>query len=205
MVGNPTVAPRTPVPVTISKDAEATAVPWGSYCSQPWQTGPRMRLWVSFFPAGDSCLSLTSCSSLRFPAMRTVYCMNEAEVVDVALGILIEVQSTVFYFCKFYLCIYFGRAGSSLLLGDRGLLSGCGERVSHCGGFSCCGARAPHGLPWASVAGTARAQELWFLGPVIVACGPWIVQASVVVAHGLSCPEACGVFPDQGLNPYLLH
>ena len=41
--------------------------------------------------------------------------MNEAEVVDVALGILIEVQSTVFYFCKFYLCIYFGRAGSSLL------------------------------------------------------------------------------------------
>ena len=36
MVGNPTVAPRTPVPVTISKDAEATAVPWGSYCSQPW-------------------------------------------------------------------------------------------------------------------------------------------------------------------------
>ncbi|XP_055446962.1 cell cycle regulator of non-homologous end joining isoform X1 [Bubalus kerabau] len=144
-------------------------------------------------------------AAARFPAMRTVYCMNEAEVVDVALGILIEVQSTVFYFCKFYLCIYFGRAGSSLLLGDRGLLSGCGERVSRCGGFSCCGARASHGLPWASVVGRARAQELWFLGPEIVTCGPWIVQASVVVAHGLSCPKACGVFPDQGLNPYLLH
>ena len=26
-----------------------------------------------------------------------------------------------------------------------------------------------------------------------------------VVAHGLSCPEACGIFPDQGLNPCPLH
>ena len=23
--------------------------------------------------------------------------------------------------------------------------------------------------------------------------------------HGLSCPEACGIFPDQGSNPRLLH
>ena len=28
---------------------------------------------------------------------------------------------------------------------------------------------------------------------------------SVVVAHGLSCPVACGIFPDQGLNPCSLH
>ena len=28
---------------------------------------------------------------------------------------------------------------------------------------------------------------------------------SVVVAHGLSCSMACGIFPDQGLNPCLLH
>ena len=28
---------------------------------------------------------------------------------------------------------------------------------------------------------------------------------SVVVAHGLSCSEACGIFPDQGGNPCLLH
>ena len=27
------------------------------------------------------------------------------------------------------------------------------------------------------------------------------VRASVVAAHGLSCPSACGIFPDQGLNP----
>uniref|UniRef100_A0A452F917 Cell cycle regulator of NHEJ n=1 Tax=Capra hircus TaxID=9925 RepID=A0A452F917_CAPHI len=29
-------------------------------------------------------------AAARFPAVRTVYCMNEAEIVDVALGILIE-------------------------------------------------------------------------------------------------------------------
>ena len=28
---------------------------------------------------------------------------------------------------------------------------------------------------------------------------------SVVVAHGLSCSAACGIFPDQGLNPCPLH
>ena len=28
---------------------------------------------------------------------------------------------------------------------------------------------------------------------------------SVVVAHGLSCPAACGIFPVQGSNPCLLH
>ena len=28
---------------------------------------------------------------------------------------------------------------------------------------------------------------------------------SVVVAHGLSCSMACGIFPDQGSNPRPLH
>ena len=32
-------------------------------------------------------------------------------------------------------------------------------------------------------------------------CG---AQASVVVAHGLSCPMAYGIFLDRGLNPCLL-
>ena len=31
------------------------------------------------------------------------------------------------------------------------------------------------------------------------------VRPSVVVAHGLSCSVACGIFPDQGSNPYPLH
>ena len=30
-------------------------------------------------------------------------------------------------------------------------------------------------------------------------------QASVVVMLGLSCPVACGIFLDQGSNPYTLH
>ena len=28
---------------------------------------------------------------------------------------------------------------------------------------------------------------------------------SVAVAHRLSCPAACGIFPDQGLNPCCLN
>ena len=31
------------------------------------------------------------------------------------------------------------------------------------------------------------------------------VRASGVVGHGLSCSSACGIFPDQGLNPCPLH
>ena len=31
------------------------------------------------------------------------------------------------------------------------------------------------------------------------------MQASVVVVHRLSCSAACGIFPDQGSNPCLLH
>lgn len=27
----------------------------------------------------------------------------------------------------------------------------------------------------------------------------------MVAAHGLRCSKACEIFPDQGLNPYLLH
>ena len=31
------------------------------------------------------------------------------------------------------------------------------------------------------------------------------LSSSVVVARGLSCPAACGIFPDQGLNMCPLH
>ena len=49
--------------------------------------------------------------------------------------------------------------------------STCGASASHCGGFSY----------W-------RAQDLEYTG-------------SVVAAHRFSCPEAWGIFPDQGSNP----
>ena len=66
---------------------------------------------------------------------------------------------------------FIATCGLSLaVVGGWGATLGCGAQASHCGGFSCCGAQA--------------------LG----------VRASVVVAHGLSCSTACGIFPDQGLN-----
>ncbi|KAK1335118.1 hypothetical protein QTO34_004698 [Cnephaeus nilssonii] len=34
--------------------------------------------------------SVAACLSFRLPAVKTVYCMSEAELVDVALGVLIE-------------------------------------------------------------------------------------------------------------------
>ena len=39
----------------------------------------------------------------------------------------------------------------------------------------------------------------------VVAILRLLSTSSVVVAHGLSCSMACGIFPDQGLNPCLLH
>ena len=96
-------------------------------------------------------------------------------------------------FIYFFGFIYFGCAGSSLLCGfspscsEQGLLSGCAVRASHGCDFSCCGAQALGKRP-----------------SVVVACG---LQStgSVVVANGLSCPESCGVFLDQGLNLCLLY
>ena len=55
--------------------------------------------------------------------------------------------------------------------GEWGLLSSCGAQTSHCSGISCRGARA---------------------------LDEWALEA---VAHSLSCPSACGIFPDQGSNP----
>ena len=88
--------------------------------------------------------------------------------------------AAAFFFFLIYLFI-FGCFGSSLLhVGflqsqQAGAALCCGAWASYCGGFSCCGAQA---------------------------LGAW---ASVVVAHGLSCSAACGIFPDQGSNPCLLH
>ena len=45
---------------------------------------------------------------------------------------------------------------------------------------------------------------------LVVVCGLLLVVASLVTerglrAHGLSCPTACGIFPNQGSNPCPLH
>ena len=51
--------------------------------------------------------------------------------------------------------------------------SSCGTWASHCHGISCC-----------------RTQALGVRASTVVECRP-------------SCPVACGIFPDQGQNPYI--
>ena len=77
-------------------------------------------------------------------------------------------------------------AGFSLAVASRGY-SSLRCMASHCGGFSCCGARA-----------------LGTQASVVVARG---LQSagSVVVAHGPSRSTACGILTDQGSNPCPLH
>ena len=65
--------------------------------------------------------------------------------------------------------------GLSLVCGEQGLLFVAVHGVLIAVASLCCGARA--------------------LG----------ARASVVVAHGLTCSAACGIFPDQGSNPCPLH
>ena len=43
--------------------------------------------------------------------------------------------------------------------------------------------------------------QLWGVGAVFaVVSGLLLAVASLVVDHRLSCSQACGIFPDQGLN-----
>ena len=71
--------------------------------------------------------------------------------------------------------------------GSWELLSNWGVWASHCSGLSCC-----------------RAWALGGMGSVVAVPGPWSTGL-IVVVHRLSCPEACGIFPDLGLNTRLLH
>ena len=78
------------------------------------------------------------------------------------------------------------------LRGEQGLLSNCAVQASHCGGFSCCRARAL-GHVGLSSCGTG-APQLQLPG-----------SRAQVMALRLSRSRACGIFPDQGSNPCLLH
>ena len=67
--------------------------------------------------------------------------------------------------------------------GEQELLpSSCRAPASHCRGFPCCGARA------------LGMRVLLAVAHELSSCG-----------DGLSCSSAHGIFPDQGLNPRLLH
>ena len=72
-------------------------------------------------------------------------------------------------FFKLYIYLFiYGRIGSSLLhagflqLQRVGATLHCGARASHCGGFSCCGARSLGA--WASVVVAHGLQQLWLVG-----------------------------------------
>ena len=49
-----------------------------------------------------------------------------------------------------------------------------------------------------------QASELQHVGSVVAAPGLWSTGSAAAV-HALSCSTACGIVPDQGLNPCLLH
>ena len=137
-------------------------------------------------PTSKNESSFCSTSSLAFGVVR---------VLDFDHSNRCAVVSHCFiYFLKFIYCLFiFGCIGSLLLhvgflqLRRAGATFHCSVRASHCGSFSCC-----------------RAWALGAQASVVVACR---LQSagSVVVAHGLSCFAACGIFPDQSSNPCPLH
>ena len=107
--------------------------------------------------------------------------------------------SATFTCISFYLFIY-GCAGFlllcrlSLVAASRGysLVAGCGLLIAVASLI------AEHGL-YSVQASVVAAHGL-------SSCGSWAPKHRLnSVAHGLSCPTACGVFPDQGSNPCLLH
>ena len=91
--------------------------------------------------------------------------------------------------------IYFSLAVPGLRFCEKGLLSSCGVQAPPRSGFSGCRAQALQHVGFS---------RLWGLGSVVVVPG---LQStgSVVVARGLICSTARGIFPDQGLKPRLLH
>ena len=110
------------------------------------------------------------------PPAVEVWSLNHWTVREVHQSLVSSSYFLYFLFLYINLFIYlfsFGYVGSSLLLWWAGATLRCGAQASHCGGFSCCRARALG----------AQAQQLWYVG-------------SVVAAHSLSCSAACGIFPD---------
>ena len=68
------------------------------------------------------------------PTFRLFYCLLHF------IYIIVHLSFSVFCFLLFWLCrVFVATSGLSLVVAS-GLR--CGARASHCGGFSCCGARA---------------------------------------------------------------
>ena len=132
--------------------------------------------------------------------------LPEAKVLNQSF----EAQSLVFfcfyfyyhYFLKFiYLLIYFWLHWVFVAARRLSLVAtSSGYSSLQCAGFS---------LRWLLLLRSTGSRRAGFSScgtraSVVVARG---LQStgSVLVVHGLSCSTACEIFPDQGLNPCLLH
>ena len=90
---------------------------------------------------------------------------------------------------------------------DRNFSEGCQVRRQTDTGMVCTVSTVPWQenkeeappFPWRKCSGVHRALARAHTHTPIWASD--IPQGSVVVAHGLSCPSANGIFPDQGSNP----
>ena len=132
-------------------------------------------------------LSLSSWdSTFTYSAMAFVLLSASQQFCRVCLhGSWSAVSSGCAFFFQIYLFFIFGCAGSFCCTGfSLVVASGVHSLVAMCGLLI---AVASLVCPRAH-----RLQE-------------WQHSGSAVVAHGLSCCEPRGIFPDQGSNPYLLH
>ena len=79
---------------------------------------------------------------------------------------------------------------------EWGLLSSCGERASHCSGFSCWRAQS-------SGSSGCRSRSTWTQQLQLPGS---VAQAQQLLGLvGLSCSMAYRILLDQGSNPHLLH
>ena len=132
-------------------------------------------LYIFFFSTG-----LCDMQDLSFRTRdRTHTPGSGSREVSVSISVLLKIILLIFgcacLCCSAWAFSSFGKWELVPSCSERGLPSNCSVWAPHCGGFSCC--RVPA------------------LGAL----------ASLVVAHGLKCPVACGIFPDQGSNRCPLH
>ena len=93
-----------------------------------------------------------------------------------------DIHSSCSFFFFWLHWVFVAVCGLSLVVASGGYFS------SQCAGFS---------LWWLLL--------LWSPGSRRVGFSSCSTQGLVVVAHGLCCSVACGIFPDQGSNPCPLH
>ena len=111
------------------------------------------------------------------------YCLQIDDIVVTCLLWDYDISHNLFFFFNkfFYLFIYFWLCWVFVSVWGLSLVAASGgHSSSRCTGLS---------LSW----------------PLLLRGTGSRHTGSVVVAHGLSCSTACGIFPDQGSNPCPLH